>query len=104
MHNNPQFWTSLKKKFATPVSELDQDNPLLLGYQVPKHIPPVEANRKQFLSHSSTPIMLTNSNSSQQSFQGNTAQTIIIRILRLTATVMWNMRRKKFHKGAFSGG
>lgn len=61
MHNNPQFWTSLKKKLATPVSELGQDNPLLLGYQLPKHVPPVEANRKQFLSHSSTALMLTNS-------------------------------------------
>ena len=31
-YNNPQFWISLEKKFATPVTEFGQDNPLLEAF------------------------------------------------------------------------
>ena len=35
VYNNPQFWISLEKKFATPVTELGQDNPLLEAFNYP---------------------------------------------------------------------
>lgn len=49
------------KVTATPVWEPEQGKSTTLGYQYPNHIPPTEANRKQFLLQSSTPLILTNS-------------------------------------------
>lgn len=105
MYNNPQFWTYLGEKMC---------NSSLWtwpGQSSSFRTPTAQTHTSCWSKQEAVPFTFFNSthahqlsNSNQQSFQGNTAQTIIIRILRLTATMMWNMRRKKFHKGAFSGG